>query len=159
MRTPKPIQGHAQKKQKTLQELQRCRYFSYGEGKIYADIMTSAVVISSWYTDRYKKLFALPDESELQQKDAEELFDWLIEECHGNYHPVSGKIISPCQPGSRNRKKLNALLNILESQFRLSVVPKGENHVCSASQIASLKLSDVSGIFTSGYHYNQLRAK
>ncbi|EPN3764241.1 DUF3987 domain-containing protein, partial [Escherichia coli] len=54
------------------------QYFSYGEGKISADIMTSAVVISSWYTDEYKKLFALPDESELQQKDAEELFDWLI---------------------------------------------------------------------------------
>ncbi|MEN1572190.1 hypothetical protein AAIJ07_33490, partial [Pseudomonas aeruginosa] len=49
------------------------QYFSQGEGKISADIMTSAVVISSWYTDEYKKLFALPDESELQLQDAREL--------------------------------------------------------------------------------------
>ncbi|PLK09929.1 hypothetical protein B7L63_03955, partial [Escherichia coli] len=98
------------------------------EGKISADIMTSAVVISSWYTDEYKKLFALPDESELQQKDAEELFDWLIEECRGECPPrVRKNYILQCGPGRfRNRKKLNALLNILESQFRLSVVPEGK---------------------------------
>ena len=137
------------------------QYFSYGEGKISADIMTSAVVISSWYTDEYKNLFALPDESELQQKDAEELFDWLIEECRGECPPrVRKNYILQCGPGRfRNRKKLNALLNILESQFRLSVVPEGKTMYVLLPQIASLKLSDVSGIFTSGYHYNKLRAK
>ncbi len=128
---------------------------------VSADIMTSAVVISSWYTDEYKKLFALPDESELQQKDAEELFDWLIEECRGECPPrVRKNYILQCGPGRfRNRKKLNALLNILESQFRLSVVPEGKTMYVLLPQIASLKLSDVSGIFTSGYHYNKLRAK
>ncbi|MFG3936958.1 hypothetical protein, partial [Escherichia coli] len=49
--------------------------------------------------------------------------------------------------------------NILESQFRLSVVPEGKTMYVLLPQIASLKLSDVSGIFTSGYHYNKLRAK
>lgn len=67
--------------------------------------MTSAVVISSWYTDEYKKLFALPDESELQQKDAEELFDWLIEECRGECPPVSGKLYSPVWPGSVQKQE------------------------------------------------------
>ncbi|MDD7851945.1 hypothetical protein E0I56_021680 [Escherichia coli] len=100
------------------------------------------------------------DESELQQKDAEELFDWLIEECRENARPVSGKIIfsSVARAGSETGK-LNALLNILESQFRLSVVPEGKTMYVLLPQIASLKLSDVSGIFTSGYHYNKLRAK
>ncbi|ASO84838.1 hypothetical protein ECDEC10F_4416 [Escherichia coli DEC10F] len=51
------------------------------------------------------------------------------------------------------------MLNILESQFRLSVVPEGKTMYVLLPQIASLKLSDVSGIFTSGYHYNKLRAK
>ncbi|MDT1285125.1 hypothetical protein RNN62_26695, partial [Escherichia coli] len=46
-----------------------------------------------------------------------------------------------------------------ESQFRLSVVPEGKTMYVLLPQIASLKLSDVSGIFTSGYHYNKLRAK
>lgn len=68
--------------------------------------MTSAVVISSWYTDEYKKLFALPDESELQQKDAEELFDWLIEECRGECPPRVRKIIfsSVARAGSETGK-------------------------------------------------------
>ncbi len=68
--------------------------------------MTSAVVISSWYTDEYKKLFALPDESELQQKDAEELFDWLIEECRGECPPrVRKKLYSPVWPGSVQKQE------------------------------------------------------
>ncbi|EHW73475.1 hypothetical protein ECDEC10C_3194 [Escherichia coli DEC10C] len=59
----------------------------------------------------------------------------------------------------QKQEKLNALLNILESQFRLSVVPEGKTMYVLLPKIASLKLSDVSGIFTSGYHYNKLRAK
>lgn len=88
-------------------------------------------------------------------------FDWLIEECRGECPPrVRKNYILQCGPGRfRNRKKLNALLNILESQFRLSVVPEGKTMYVLLPQIASLKLSDVSGIFTSGYHYNKLRAK
>ncbi|STJ82792.1 CP4-57 prophage protein [Escherichia coli] len=161
-RTLKPVSGTCFKKnRKHCKNAALFQYFSYGEGKISADIMTSAVVISSWYTDEYKKLFALPDESELQQKDAEELFDWLIEECRGEMPArVRKNYILQCGPGRfRNRKKLNALLNILESQFRLSVVPEGKTMYVLLPQIASLKLSDVSGIFTSGYHYNKLRAK
>ncbi|EEV6495852.1 DUF3987 domain-containing protein, partial [Escherichia coli] len=157
-----PFRGHVSKKTENIARIAALfQYFSYGEGKISADIMTSAVVISSWYTDEYKKLFALPDESELQQKDTEELFDWLIEECRGECPPrVRKNYILQCGPGRfRNRKKLNALLNILESQFRLSVVPEGKTMYVLLPQIASLKLSDVSGIFTSGYHYNKLRAK
>ncbi|EJY4875864.1 DUF3987 domain-containing protein [Escherichia coli] len=157
-----PFRGHVSKKTENIARIAALfQYFSYGEGKISADIMTSAVVISSWYTDEYKKLFALPDESELQQKDAEELFDWLIEECRGECPPrVRKNYILQCGPGRfRNRKKLNALLNILESQFRLSVVPEGKTMYVLLPQIASLKLSDVSGIFTLGYHYNKLRAK
>ncbi|MDK6862401.1 DUF3987 domain-containing protein, partial [Gardnerella vaginalis] len=61
-----PFRGHVSKKTENIARIAALfQYFSYGEGKISADIMTSAVVISSWYTDEYKKLFALPDESEL----------------------------------------------------------------------------------------------
>ncbi|HDZ7871064.1 TPA: DUF3987 domain-containing protein, partial [Escherichia coli] len=68
--------------------------------------------------------------------------------------------ILQCGPGRfRNRKKLNALLNILESQFRLSVVPEGKTIYVLLPQIASLKLSDVAATFTGGYYYNKWRAK
>ncbi|EGI38573.1 conserved hypothetical protein [Escherichia coli TA280] len=51
------------------------------------------------------------------------------------------------------------MLNILESQFRLSVVQEGKTTYVLLPRIASLKLSDVAGIFTGGYYYNKLRAK
>ncbi len=74
--------------------------------------------------------------------------------------PCQEKLYSPVWPGPvQKQEKLNALLNILESQFRLSVVPEGKTMYVLLPQIASLKLPDVSGIFTSGYHYNKLRAK
>ncbi len=106
-----------------------------------------------------KKLFALPDESELQQKDAEELFDWLIEECRGECPPrVRKNYILQCGPGRfRNRKKLNALLNILESQFRLSVVPEGKPCMF-CFPIASLQYLML-WYFYLGYHYNKLNSQ
>ncbi len=66
--------------------------------------------------------------------------------------PCQEKIIfsSVARAGSETGKKLNALLNILESQFRLSVVPEGKTMYVLLPQIASLKLSDVSGIFYLG---------
>ena len=121
-----------------------------GEGKISADIMTSAVVISSWYTDEYKKLFALPDESELQLQDARELLDWLIEECRGECPPrVRKNYILQCGPGRfRNRKKLNVLLNILASQLRLSVVQEGKTTYVLLSEINNITLPELNACYS-----------
>ena len=111
--------------------------------------MTSAVVISSWYTDEYKKLFALPDESELQLQDARELLDWLIEECRGECRPVSGKIIFSSVAGRfRNRKKLNVLLNILASQLRLSVVQEGKTTYVLLSEINNITLPELNACYS-----------
>ncbi|MBB7519768.1 DUF3987 domain-containing protein, partial [Escherichia coli] len=46
------FRGHVSKKTENIARIAALlQYFSQGEGKITADIMTSAVVISSWYTD------------------------------------------------------------------------------------------------------------
>ncbi|MEQ4864443.1 DUF3987 domain-containing protein, partial [Escherichia coli] len=135
------------------------QYFSYGEGKISADIMTSAVVISSWYTDEYKKLFALPDESELQLQDAQELLDWLIEECRGECPPrVRKNYILQCGPGRfRNRKKLNALLNILASQLKLSFEREGKTTYVLLSRVNNITFSELKACYEQGYHSQKLR--
>ena len=73
--------------------------------------------------------------------------------------PCQENLYSPVWPGPvQKQEKLNALLNIFESQFSFPFVPEGKTMYVLLPR-ASLKLSDVSGIFTSGYHYNKLRAK
>ncbi len=55
-----PFRGHVSKKTENIARIAALfQYFSYGEGKISADIMASAVVISSWYTDEYKKIICV----------------------------------------------------------------------------------------------------
>ncbi|HBD8362561.1 TPA: DUF3987 domain-containing protein, partial [Escherichia coli] len=145
------FRGHVSKKTENIVRIAALlQYFSQGEGKISADIMTSAVVISSWYTDEYKKLFALPDESELQLQDARELLDWLIEECRGECPPrVRKNYILQCGPGRfRNRKKLNVLLNILASQLRLSVVQEGKNTYVLLSEINNITLPELNACYS-----------
>lgn len=142
--------GSIEKSSKIARIAALLQYFSQGEGKISADIMTSAVVISSWYTDEYKKLFALPDESELQLQDARELLDWLIEECRGECPPrVRKNYILQCGPGRfRNRKKLNVLLNILASQLRLSVVQEGKTTYVLLSEINNITLPELNACYS-----------
>ncbi|EPT5562578.1 DUF3987 domain-containing protein, partial [Escherichia coli] len=145
------FRGHVSKKTENIARIAALlQYFSQGEGKISADIMTSAVVISSWYTDEYKKLFALPDESELQLQDARELLDWLIEECRGECPPrVRKNYILQCGPGRfRNRKKLNVLLNILASQLRLSVVQEGKTTYVLLSEINNITLDKLNACYS-----------
>ena len=145
------FRGHVSKKTENIARIAALlQYFSQGEGKISADIMTSAVVISSWYTDEYKKLFALPDESELQLQDARELLDWLIEECRGECPPrVRKNYILQCGPGRfRNRKKLNVLLNILASQLRLSVVQEGKTTYVLLSEINNITLPELNACYS-----------
>lgn len=145
------FRGHVSKKTENIVRIAALlQYFSQGEGKISADIMTSAVVISSWYTDEYKKLFALPDESELQLQDARELLDWLIEECRGECPPrVRKNYILQCGPGRfRNRKKLNVLLNILASQLRLSVVQEGKTTYVLLSEINNITLPELNACYS-----------
>lgn len=122
--------------------------------------MTSAVVISSWYTDEYKNYLRYLMNLNCSRRTPRSCSTGSLRSAAENARPVSGKLYSPVWPGPvQKQEKLNALLNILESQFRLSVVPEGKTMYVLLPQIASLKLSDVSGIFTSGYHYNKLRAK
>lgn len=145
------FRGHVSKKTENIARIAALlQYFSQGEGKISADIMTSAVVISSWYTDEYKKLFALPDESELQLQDARELLDWFIEECRGECPPrVRKNYILQCGPGRfRNRKKLNVLLNILASQLRLSVVQEGKTTYVLLSEINNITLDKLNACYS-----------
>ncbi|EHP4120340.1 DUF3987 domain-containing protein [Escherichia coli] len=145
------FRGHVSKKTENIVRIAALlQYFSQGEGKISADIMTSAVVISSWYTDEYKKLFALPDESELQLQDARELLDWFIEECRGECPPrVRKNYILQCGPGRfRNRKKLNVLLNILASQLRLSVVQEGKTTYVLLSEINNITLPELNACYS-----------
>ncbi|MDU2739918.1 MAG: YfjI family protein [Escherichia coli] len=133
------FRGHVSKKTENIARIAALlQYFSQGEGKISADIMTSAVVISSWYTDEYKKLFALPDE------------DWLIEECRGECPPrVRKNYILQCGPGRfRNRKKLNVLLNILASQLRLSVVQEGKTTYVLLSEINNITLPELNACYS-----------
>ncbi|HBB7129642.1 TPA: DUF3987 domain-containing protein, partial [Escherichia coli] len=154
------FRGHVSKKTENIARIAALlQYFSQGEGKITADIMTSAVVISSWYTDEYKKLFALPDESELQLQDAQELLDWLIEECRGECPPrVRKNYILQCGPGRfRNRKKLNALLNILASQLKLSFEREGKTTYVLLSRVNNITFSELKACYEQGYHSQKLR--
>ncbi|MCX0802146.1 DUF3987 domain-containing protein [Escherichia coli] len=156
------FRGHVSKKTENIARIAALlQYFSQGEGKISADIMTSAVVISSWYTDEYKKLFALPDESELQLQDARELLDWLIEECRGECPPrVRKNYILQCGPGRfRNRKKLNVLLNILASQLRLSVVQEGKTTYVLLSEINNITLPELNEPPRESWRLNFLRKR
>ncbi len=82
-----PFRGHVSKKTENIARIAALfQYFSYGEGKISADIMTSAVAIVCVQMNIKNYLRYLMNMN-WQQKDAEELFDWLIEECRGECPP------------------------------------------------------------------------
>lgn len=103
-------------------------YFNGDEGDISLTAVNSAVEISAWYVDEYIKLFSKPQESNMINTDADELYWWIKEYCNRNFLPYMRKntILQNGPDRFRNRSKANELLSILYSQGKISAYKKGK---------------------------------
>ncbi|EKN3735845.1 MULTISPECIES: YfjI family protein [Enterobacterales] len=103
-------------------------YFNGNEGDISLTAVEAAVEISAWYVEEYIKLFSKPQELDLINTDANELYWWMKEYCSQNFVPYIRKntILQYGPNRFRERNKTNELLSTLYSQGKISTYKKGK---------------------------------
>lgn len=70
--------------------------------------------------------------------------------------PCQEKLYSPVWPGAfQKQKKLNALLNILASQLKLSF--EGKTTYVLLSRVNNITFSELKACYEQGYHSQKLR--
>ncbi|WP_263068387.1 YfjI family protein [Enterobacter huaxiensis] len=103
-------------------------YFNGDEGDIYLTAVDAAIEISSWYVNEYTKLFSKPQEVNMVNTDADELYWWIKEYCNRNFIPYMRKntILQNGPDRFRKCSKANELLSILYSQGKINAYKKGK---------------------------------
>ncbi|EOV1642469.1 TPA: YfjI family protein [Yersinia enterocolitica] len=102
-------------------------HFNGDEEYIPLVVVEAAIEISAWYVDEYVRLFSKPDELNLVNSEADELFSWIKEYCYKVVVPyIKRTTILQYGPNRfRNRSKLNELLSTLYSQGRILAEKRG----------------------------------
>lgn len=93
------FRGHVSKTENIARIAALLQYFSQGEGKISADIMTSAVVISSWYTDEYKNYLRYLMNLNCSCRTPGSCSTGSLRSAAENARPCQEKLYSPVWPG------------------------------------------------------------
>ncbi|UCQ53887.1 DUF3987 domain-containing protein [Edwardsiella tarda] len=103
-------------------------YFNGDEGDISLTAVDAAIEISSWYVNEYIKLFSKPQEVNIVNADADELYWWIKEYCNRNFIPYMRKntILQNGPDRFRKCSKANELLSILYYQGKISAYKKGK---------------------------------
>ncbi|HBX6008383.1 TPA: YfjI family protein [Klebsiella pneumoniae] len=103
-------------------------YFNGDEGDISLTAVDAAIEISSWYVNEYIKLFSKPQEVNMVNTDADELYWWIKEYCNRNFIPYMRKntILQNGPDRFRKCSKANELLSILYSQGKINAYKKGK---------------------------------
>lgn len=103
-------------------------YFNGDEGDISLTAVDAAIEISSWYVNEYIKLFSKPQEVNMVNTDAVELYWWIKEYCNRNFIPYMRKntILQNGPDRFRKCSKANELLSILYSQGKINAYKKGK---------------------------------
>ncbi|ELE9685642.1 DUF3987 domain-containing protein [Enterobacter kobei] len=118
-------------------------HFCGFKNNISTEVVKAAIDIINWYGNQYIDLFVHPDESQSFEKDLENLFAWIQDEClrSADYKFRKNRILQSGPNRLRNKERTNELLYTLVEREKIILEQWGKTWYIRLNQASSLMVA------------------
>ena len=118
-------------------------HFCGFDNNISTEVVDAAIAIINWYGNQYTDLFVHPDEYQSFERDLNELFAWIQNECRKSYRYMfrKNRILQLGPNRLRNKERVDELLSVLVEQEKIILFQFGKTWFIRENLAGSLMVA------------------